>query len=223
MIESLNPVVSVIVPVYKVEKYLDRCVQSILNQTMKDFELILIDDGSPDKCGMICDNWKNKDARIKVIHKENGGLSSARNAGLSIAKGDYIAFIDSDDWVSVDYLEYLYYLIEKYKVDYVECVLYPIHHYEMKKFNEKEVLKFLNRDELLKVYFRISQPEIHYFACGKLISMKTLQDIKFTVGTLFEDIDFNYRLNVKCKKVILSNQKNITIFLIQQGFLTGLL
>ena len=91
--------ISVIVPVYKVEKYLHRCIDSVLAQTFTDFELILVDDGSPDNCGKICDEYAEKDERIHVIHKENGGLSSARNAGLDIATGDYIVFIDSDDYV----------------------------------------------------------------------------------------------------------------------------
>lgn len=91
--------ISVIVPVYKVERYLDRCVQSIVGQTYKDLEIILVDDGSPDECPQMCDEWAKKDCRIKVVHKKNGGLSSARNAGLKVAKGEYIGFIDSDDYV----------------------------------------------------------------------------------------------------------------------------
>lgn len=94
-----KPLISVIVPVYKVEKYLDRCIQSILNQTYANLEVILVDDGSPDKSPQICDEYALKDGRLKVIHKENGGLSSARNAGLDVAKGEYIAFVDSDDWI----------------------------------------------------------------------------------------------------------------------------
>ena len=97
--------ISVIVPIYKVEKYLARCVDSIINQTYKNLEIILVDDGSPDGCGAMCDEYAKKDERIKVIHKENGGLSSARNAGLDIATGDYIAFVDSDDRLSSDAYE----------------------------------------------------------------------------------------------------------------------
>lgn len=96
----MNPLISVIVPVYKVEKYLDRCVESIVNQTYKNLEIILVDDGSPDNCPAMCDAWAEKDSRIRVIHKENGGVSSARNMGLDIATGDYIGFVDSDDYVS---------------------------------------------------------------------------------------------------------------------------
>ena len=88
--------ISIIVPIYKVEKYINKCIDSILNQTYKNIEVILVDDGSPDNCGKICDKYLLKDDRIKVIHKENGGLSSARNAGLDIATGDYIGFVDSE-------------------------------------------------------------------------------------------------------------------------------
>ena len=95
----MNPLISVIVPIYNVEKYLARCVDSIVNQTYKNLEIILVDDGSPDSCPDICDVWKEKDDRIKVIHKKNGGLSDARNAGLDIAQGEYVAFVDSDDFI----------------------------------------------------------------------------------------------------------------------------
>lgn len=99
------PLISVIVPVYNVEKYIHRCVDSILSQTFRDFELILVDDGSPDNCGAICDDYAEKDSRVVVIHQQNGGLSSARNAGLDIAVGEYILFCDSDDYVSPDWCE----------------------------------------------------------------------------------------------------------------------
>ena len=98
----MSPKISIIVPVYKVELYLEKCINSILNQTFKDFELILVDDGSPDRCGEICDEYAKKDNRIVVVHKENGGQASARNVGLDIARGDYIGFVDSDDWIERD-------------------------------------------------------------------------------------------------------------------------
>lgn len=105
---SYRPKVSCILPIYKVEKYLKRCVDSVVNQTFKDIEIILVDDGSPDGCGALCDEYAKKDHRIKVIHKENGGLGYARNSGLEIAVGDYVAFIDSDDYVDSDMVEKLY-------------------------------------------------------------------------------------------------------------------
>ncbi len=101
-----EPLISVIVPVYKVEKYFDECVESIVNQTYRNLEIILIDDGSPDNCPQMCDDWTKRDARIRVIHKENGGLSSARNAGLDVCKGEYIAFVDSDDFIHRDYVRW---------------------------------------------------------------------------------------------------------------------
>ena len=104
MTKKLNSLVSVIVPIYKVEDYLDECVKSIVDQTYKNIEIILVDDGSPDHCPQKCDKWAKKDLRIRVVHKQNGGLSSARNAGLDVAKGEYIAFVDSDDFISPDYV-----------------------------------------------------------------------------------------------------------------------
>ncbi|WP_300081610.1 glycosyltransferase family 2 protein [uncultured Thomasclavelia sp.] len=111
--------ISVIIPVYNVEEYLNRCVDSVINQTLTDLEIILVDDGSPDKCPQLCDELMKHDSRIKVIHKKNGGLSSARNAGLRIAAGKYVFFLDSDDWLELDGLKILYETIEKYQVDFV--------------------------------------------------------------------------------------------------------
>lgn len=113
--------ISIIVPVYNVENYIRECIDSILAQTMRSFELILVDDGSKDASGRICDEYADADDRIRVIHKENGGLSSARNRGLDEAKGDYICFVDSDDAVSADYLEKLYAAIKKDNADIVVC------------------------------------------------------------------------------------------------------
>lgn len=111
--------VSIIVPIYKVEKYLSRCVQSLLKQTLEDIEIILVDDGSPDKCPQICEEYLKADKRIKVVHKENGGLSSARNAGMSVATGKYIGFVDSDDSILPNMYEELYRVISKYNCDFV--------------------------------------------------------------------------------------------------------
>ena len=102
------PTISVIVPVYKVEPYIRKCVDSILGQTFSDIQVILVDDGSPDQCGKICDEYAKQDNRVEVIHKENGGLSDARNAGIPYAKGEYIIFLDSDDYIENDMFEYMY-------------------------------------------------------------------------------------------------------------------
>ena len=110
-----NELISIVIPIYKVEQYLRRCIDSVICQTYKNIEIILIDDGSPDNCGKLCDEIKKKDNRIKVIHKSNGGLSDARNCGINIATGKYITFIDSDDYVTEDYIEYMYRLLSQEK------------------------------------------------------------------------------------------------------------
>lgn len=109
---SDNPLISVVIPVYKVEKYLRECVDSVINQTYKNLDIILVDDGSPDKCPAICDEYAEKDTRVRVIHRKNGGLSAARNSGIDIARGEYITFIDSDDYVSRVYVEQLYFTLK---------------------------------------------------------------------------------------------------------------
>ena len=116
-----NPKVSILVPIYNVEKYLSRCIESVLSQDFRDYELILVDDGSPDRCPQICDEYAKKDSRIKVIHKKNGGLSDARNIGLDIATGEYVMFIDSDDFVDIDMMESMMNNMIDNNVDLVVC------------------------------------------------------------------------------------------------------
>lgn len=117
--------ISIIVPIYKVEQFIDKCIDSIVNQSYNNLEIILIDDGSPDRCPEICDEWAKKDSRIKVIHKENGGAASARNAGLEIATGDYIGFVDSDDWIDKDMYEFLIKQLPE-DADFIRCSLRKI-------------------------------------------------------------------------------------------------
>lgn len=118
------PKISVIVPVYKVEEYLEECIESLVNQTMKEIEIILVDDGSPDHCGAICDQYAQKYSNITVIHQKNGGLSCARNQGLSIAKGEYISFVDSDDYVKENMLETLYNACMKNHTKMAACIFF---------------------------------------------------------------------------------------------------
>ena len=113
--------VSIIVPIYNVEKYLDRCMQSLLGQTLKDIEIIMVDDGSPDGCPALCDEYVRRDARVKVIHKQNAGLGYARNAGLDVATGEYVAFVDSDDYVDLEMYEKLYVTAIRTGSDVVYC------------------------------------------------------------------------------------------------------
>lgn len=111
----MNPKVSIILPIYGVEKYLSRCMDSVLNQTLRDIEIIMVDDESPDSCPKMCDDFAAQDSRIKVVHKKNGGLGYARNSGLDVATGEYVAFLDSDDFVELDAYEHLYNAAKKTK------------------------------------------------------------------------------------------------------------
>lgn len=148
--------ISIIVPVYKVEKYLVRCIDSILNQTYKDFELILVDDGSPDNCGDICDEYSKKDNRITVIHKENGGLMSAWMAGVEKVTGDYIGFVDSDDYVDVDMFEKLYQKAKEYNADIVMCDRYDVHGEKINIVNCKCIKPgFYQNEQMDEIYENI--------------------------------------------------------------------
>ena len=119
----MNEIVSIIIPIYKVELYLERCIQSVLMQTYHNLEIILVDDGSPDLCGEICEDFAQKDSRVRVYHKQNGGLSDARNYGVEQAHGTYITFIDADDYVAPDYVEYLVGLLVKFDADISCCCM----------------------------------------------------------------------------------------------------
>ena len=124
----MSKLISVIIPIYKVEEFLDKCISSVVNQTYYNLEIILVDDGSPDNCPQMCDVWASRDNRINVIHKPNGGLSDARNAGIQIAKGDFIAFVDSDDWIAPNMYQMMVDAIEKENADICACgivVSYP--------------------------------------------------------------------------------------------------
>lgn len=178
--------VSVIIPVYKVEKYLDKCVTSILNQTVQDFEIILVDDGSPDLCPQICDEYAQRYRNISAIHKKNGGLSDARNVGieyaLSESKSDYITFIDSDDWIHPQYLEFLVKAMIETKSDISCCKLKRVS-------SEKKMTIYPRADvytgNISELY--LSQKFDITCACGKLYKKELFRELRFPKGKLFED------------------------------------
>ncbi|WP_042199050.1 glycosyltransferase family 2 protein [Paenibacillus camerounensis] len=208
--------ISIIVPVYKVEKYLDRCINSILNQTYKNFELILVNDGSPDNCGILCDKFALKDNRIKVIHKKNGGLSSARNAGLDIAIGQYVGFVDSDDWITSDMYEYLLDLIEKYDCD-ISSVSYML-----TKGNEAfrqapiNINCYEGVDSLRNyLYEGMSKRVADYPVWNKLYNRQLFNNIRFPIGQLYEDGATNFLLLEKAKKYVKSNK--VSYYYYQDG------
>lgn len=195
--------ISVIVPVYKVEKYLERCIESILNQTYKNLEIILVDDGSPDKCGEICDEYAKKDKRIKVLHKENGGLSSARNEGIKVATGEFVTFVDSDDYLNKDMYKILYENIENTQSDVSACNLF----YEYEDENNR--IEKVNKDDLKKEYNNIDaikellkNERIYNYAWNKLYKKELFENIKYPEGKKMEDLGTTYLLFEKSKKIV---------------------
>ena len=184
------PVISVIVPVYKVEPYLHRCVDSILSQTYTDFELILVDDGSPDNCGAICDKYAKLDSRIHVLHKKNGGLSSARNAGIDwvFANSDsqWFSFIDSDDWVHPRYLELLYRAATEYGVRISQCLHIETDGSAPVPGVEAKMRKITAEEQYIHWY--------KAFAWGKLYARACFESIRYPIGKLYEDVAIWYKL-----------------------------
>lgn len=187
------PKMTVIVPVYKVEAYLDRCVKSILDQTFEDFELILVDDGSPDGCGAMCDAWAEKDSRIKVIHKENGGLSDARNAGFAVAEGEWITFIDSDDYVHPAMLEALYKAVMEHGVKVSACGFVKTEGEPLEEIPEPAAKIWSAED------FYLQRNVNATVAWGKLYHRSVV--LPYPVGKLHEDEYVTYRILFGCGSV----------------------
>ncbi len=215
-----EPLLSIIVPVYKVEPYLGKCIQSILDQDFDDFELILVDDGSPDRCGAICDEYARKDSRIRVIHKENGGLSSARNAGLDVVRGTFVSFVDSDDYLSSDfYKANITYLQEHSEVD---MIVMPIVLVEEKRDTEtifsgnlkpcmikgqEEVIDFL-----WSGHFLLLQSAIYRTSLWK--------EIRFPLGMVHEDSYILPDLAERVDQIKVSNV-GIHYYLKREGAITS--
>ena len=205
----MNKLISVIVPIYNVENFLEKCVDSIVKQTYENIEIILIDDGSPDRCGVICDDYSKKDERIKVIHKKNGGLSDARNCGINVAKGEYVLCIDSDDWIEKNMIEVLYNNVVKYDADISICefVEEDINGKILKKKKENSEIKCFNTIDALKEL--IIQENITNHAWNKLYRKELFKNIEYPKGQLMEDISTTYKLFEKSNKII---YQNITLY-----------
>lgn len=196
----MNDLISIIVPVYKVEPYLRKCIDSILGQTYKNLEIILVDDGSPDSCGAICDEYAASDTRVRVIHKENGGLSSARNAGLNVASGKFIGFVDSDDWCALDMYEYLYNAMQESSADIVICGHYEVTGENLKHIGVKgEIL--LDRTEAMIML--LTDKEITNYVCNKLYPANLFANIRFPEGRVYEDIAVMYKLFEKADRILI--------------------
>ena len=187
-----NMKISIIVPIYNVEKYLDKCIKSIVNQSFKNLEIILVDDGSPDNCPAICDEWAIKDSRIKVIHKENGGLSDARNAGLAVATGEYIAFVDSDDYIEADMYKKLLSVALNNKCDIVSCKLRMVYENDknfVTKDDSEDLIIYSTEDAMSALI----DDKIRQVVRNKIYKADIIKNIPFDVGKYHEDEFWSYQ------------------------------
>lgn len=200
----MKPKISVVVPVYNVEAYLEKCIDSILNQTFRDIEVILVNDGSTDRSGYICDEYAKIDKRIKVIHKINEGVSSARNQGISIAKGDYIGFIDSDDIVANNMYETLYSLCITNDADISSCR-------NIRFFNESDIssmyvsiknsiTRIYEKENIIKAYYSGKLNEVAVW--NKLYKKELFETIEFPKGRIYEDVSIMYKLYLSSNRLV---------------------
>ncbi|AKG34211.1 glycosyltransferase family 2 protein [Paenibacillus durus] len=200
----MKPEISIIVPVYKVENYIHKCVDSILAQSFENFELILVDDGSPDNCPAICDSYAAMDTRVKVVHKPNGGLSDARNWGINAAEGKYIGFVDSDDWIAEDMYESLYNAMIEHEADIAVCCHYWVVDGELSQINNFDGYPpVLGHVEGLSEL--LTDVRIKNLAWDKLYKRELFRSVNYPVGAYYEDTPTTYKLFMQASKVALVN------------------
>ena len=192
--------ISIIVPVYNVEKYLKECIESILSQTYKNIEIILIDDGSTDNSGKICDEYLKKDSRVKVIHKENGGLSDARNTGIEIASGKYIGFVDSDDYIAKDMYDFLYQNIKRENAEISGCNRFLVYENKIEIYGKKECYEVMDSQRAIEMLCTIGY--IGVSAYTKLYEAKLFKDIRYPKGKINEDMYTTYKLFDKANRIV---------------------
>ncbi len=214
---QMEKLVSVIVAVYNIEEYLPRCVDSILAQTYRNLEIILVDDGSKDQSGSICDSYAEKDRRIKVIHKKNGGLSDARNAGMDAATGEYIGFVDGDDWIEPDMYRAMYFACEKEKAQAAVC--------RYKQITKSGIIDgsagnsvSLSRDEALEIYVCGDERYLIYNSVwSKLFARDLVEGMRFPVGKNSEDIMFTTRAFCRMERLVYLDEAYYNYVLDREG------
>ena len=195
-----NPTVSIIIPVYKVEKYIRTCIESVLSQTYTDWEMILVDDGSPDKSGEICDEYAQQDNRIKVIHKENGGLSSARNAGLDLPpQGEYVTFLDSDDFWHPEYLSVMVKMCLEYDAEIAMCSVM-----RGKDTNYPQSFKLQHDTKSYEMHNAFVSGVVDIIMCAKLFKKSLFDGIRMPVGFINEDDWTTWKLFFKSNKIAIT-------------------
>lgn len=192
-----KPLISVIVPIYNVEQYIHRCIDSIINQSYKNIEIILVDDGSPDNCPDICDQYKNDDSRVVVLHKENGGLSSARNAGIQIAQGSFVTFVDSDDYILPDMVEQLVITTLSSGCSIAIC-RFTDNENQLEKGIINEYKDYLPENAIREI---LVDGKFYTSACAKLYDMELFNNIRFPIGVLYEDYGTLYKILHIAKKI----------------------
>ncbi len=197
--------ISIVVPIYKVEKYLEKCVESICNQTYRNLEIILVDDGSPDQCGAMCEEYASKDDRIKVIHKKNGGLSDARNAGIDVAKGTYIGFVDSDDYIHPSMFEILYKAVKENDAEISVCNFFKVEDGEYvnyKGISNVNSVVFDTEREYAQYAFEEKTMDFFTVAWNKLYKRELFDEIRYPFGKIHEDEFTTYKLFHLSKKAV---------------------
>ena len=205
----MQPLVSVIIPVYNVEKYLEKCINSVVSQTYKNLEIILVDDGSTDNSGQMCDEFKKKDKRIKVIHKENGGLSDARNVALDVCKGDYITFVDSDDWIPRNAIDALCDAIISEKADISSGQLYEtFKRQHSEKAGVSLITRYSTEDALRDLMYLHG---LSNSASGKLYKRSLFSKIRYPIGMHYEDLGTTYKIFALAENIVSIN-KNVYFY-----------
>ncbi|NHC43501.1 glycosyltransferase [Bacillus sp. MM2020_1] len=215
----MKTAISIIVPVYNTEPFLKKCLDSILSQTFKDFELIIINDGSTDKSGSICDEFALKDKRVKVIHKENGGLSSARNTGIRIAEGEFLGFVDSDDYLEKEMYKVLYTLCKKTNSDIAICKFSREVKGKLQKEPNNELILEMNHDDALRNLFK--GVLYRFSVCNKLFKKACFDDIIFPEGRVHEDLSTTYKLFAKSNKAVYTSYPGYVYVKREESILTS--
>lgn len=202
----MEALISIIVPVYGVEAYLGRCMESLLSQTYQNLEIILVDDGSPDRCPALCDAYKAQDARVQVIHQENAGLSGARNAGLSIARGEYVAFVDSDDYVAADYIRALYELMQESEADITQCRFAYVSGEPLESYKSRSYKVYRGESLMEQLYGEEEEATYFVVAWNKLYKRELFSKIRYPQGRIHEDEATTYRLFYQSKKLAFTDR-----------------
>jgi glycosyltransferase involved in cell wall biosynthesis len=207
---------SVIIPIYNVEECLPKCIESVVNQTYKTIEIILVNDGSTDNCGQICDSYAKEDIRIKVVHKENGGLSSARNAGLNVANGRYIAFLDSDDWIDSEMYETLIALIEKHNADIAACGFKDIYPGETVFHSNTGEVTLYGRESAINALVA-ERNSVRFEVWNKVFKNEIIGDVRFKNKQIFEDVYFDRRVLMRTNCVVYIDRPMLNYLRVREG------